>query len=75
MAQPAQALHLPRPRRRRALLLLASCNAEGYSVVDLVPAGLATAMAERLAMGPRKIEVARVRVTEAGRGALVKVKQ
>jgi hypothetical protein len=41
-------------------------------MIDLVRRGLATATAERVAMGPRTIEVARVRITEAGWKALTK---
>jgi hypothetical protein len=67
---------------RRALELLADApegvteaimRAHGFSValmVDLVHAGLATATAERVVAGSRKIEVTRVRITEAGRQAL-----
>jgi hypothetical protein len=47
--------------------------AQGFTVeflVELVREGLATATAERTAMGPREIEIARVRITEAGRKAL-----
>jgi hypothetical protein len=47
--------------------------AHGFTVeqmVDLVRAGLATAQAERIGAGGRMIEVARVRITEAGRQAL-----
>jgi hypothetical protein len=39
-------------------------------LAELVRAGLATAAAERVAMGSRSIEVARVRITEEGRRAL-----
>jgi hypothetical protein len=72
----------PKPDRRRALELLASCRdgcteammlAHGFTIpqmVELVRAGLATATAERLVAGSRKIEVARVRITDAGRRAL-----
>jgi hypothetical protein len=72
----------PKPDRRRALELLASCRdgcteammvAHGFTVpqmVELVRAGLATATAERVVAGSRTIEVARVRITEAGRRAL-----
>jgi hypothetical protein len=72
----------PKPNRRRALELLASCRdgcteammlAHGITIpqmVELVRAGLATATAERLVAGSRKIEVARVRITDAGRRAL-----
>jgi hypothetical protein len=72
----------PKPDRRRALELLASCRdgcseaimlAHGFSIdmmVELVNAGLATATAERVVAGSRTIEVARVRITEAGRRML-----
>jgi hypothetical protein len=72
----------PRPDRRRALELLASCRdgcaeaimlAHGFTVeqmVELVRAGLATAKAERVVAGGRTIDVARVRITEAGRQAI-----
>jgi tryptophan synthase beta subunit len=72
----------PKPDRRRALELLASCRggcseaimlAHGFSIdmmVELVNAGLATATAERVVAGGKKLEVARVRITEAGRRAL-----
>jgi hypothetical protein len=72
----------PKPDRRRALELLASCRdgcteaimlAHGFTteqVVELVRAGLATATAERVVAGKLKMEVARVRITSAGRQAL-----
>jgi hypothetical protein len=71
----------PKPDRRRALELLASCRdgcteaimlAHGFTIplVELVRAGLATATAERVVAGGRTIEVARMRITEAGRQAL-----
>jgi hypothetical protein len=44
--------------------------AHGFSIeqmVELVRAGLATATAERVVAGSRKIEVARVRITDAVR--------
>jgi hypothetical protein len=65
--------------------LLASCRdgcteamtlAHGFTIeqmVELVNAGLATATAERVVAGSRKIEVARVQITEAGRRALGEV--
>jgi hypothetical protein len=74
----------PKPDRRRALELLASspdgCSeaimlARGFTVEqmdELLRAGLATTNAERVAMGARTIEVARVRITEAGRSTLGK---
>jgi hypothetical protein len=68
----------PKPDRRRALELLASCRdgcteaimfAHDFTiaqVAELVNAGLATATAERVVAGKRTIELARVRITEAG---------
>jgi hypothetical protein len=47
--------------------------AHGFTIeqmVELIHAGLATAKAERVVAGGRAIEVARVRITEAGRRAL-----
>jgi hypothetical protein len=67
---------------RRALELLASCRdgcteamtlAHGFTIpqmVELIRAGLASASAERLVAGGRTIEIARVRITDAGRRAL-----
>jgi len=69
-------------RRRQALKLLASCRdgcteaimlAHGFTIplmVELVRGGLATATAERVRAGSRAIEVATLRITEAGRRAL-----
>jgi hypothetical protein len=74
--------HGPKPDRRRALELLASCRdgcteaimiAHGFTVaqmVELVNAGLATATAERVVAGRERIEVATLRITDAGRRAL-----
>ena len=74
----------PKPDRRRALELLASSRdgvteammlAHGFTVeqmVELVHAGLASATAERVVAGGRAMEVARVRITEAGQQALAK---
>jgi hypothetical protein len=48
--------------------------AHGYSIdmmVGLVNAGLATATAERMVAGGKTIEVARVRITDAGLKALI----
>jgi hypothetical protein len=68
-----------KPDRQRALQLLASCRdgcteammlAHGFTIVmlvELVRAGLATATSERVVAGGRTIEVARVRITGAGR--------
>jgi hypothetical protein len=75
---------LPNPDRRRALELLASCRdgctaallrAHGFTIaqmVALVRAGLASAATERVIAGGKPIEVARVRITEAGRQSVVK---
>ena len=72
----------PKPNRRRALELLAGSRdgateaimlAHGFTVellVELIRAGLATATTERLVAGERAMEVARVRITEAGRQVL-----
>jgi hypothetical protein len=69
----------PKPDRRRALELLASCRdgcteaimlAQGFTIaqmVELVRAGLATATAEPVVAGGKTIEVARMRITAAGR--------
>jgi hypothetical protein len=70
--------------RRRALALLASCPdgcPEGLMVahdftveqmVELVGDGLATVTAERVRAGRETLEIARVRITDAGRRALAK---
>jgi hypothetical protein len=74
----------PKPDRRRALELLASCHdgcteaimlAHGFTVeqlVELVRAGLASATPERVVVGKRAMQITRVRITEAGRRALAK---
>jgi hypothetical protein len=79
---PASLRRRPKPDRRRALELLASCRdgcteaimlAHGFTIaqmVELVRAGLATATAERVVAGRHKIKVARLRIIEAGRQAL-----
>jgi hypothetical protein len=71
--------HIPPATRGRALELLAASRdgateailvAHGFTVgqmVELVHAGLATATSERVVAGERKVELVRVRVTEAGR--------
>jgi hypothetical protein len=49
--------------------------AHGFTVeqiVELVRAGLATATAERIVAGNRTLEVARVRITGAGRRAVAR---
>ena len=77
----------PKPDRRRALELLASCRdgcteaimlAHGFTVpqmVDLCIAGLATAHTQRVIVGRRTVEVAYVKITEAGRQALAAAKR
>jgi ABC-type amino acid transport system permease subunit len=71
-----------KPDRRRALELLASCPdgcteaillAHGFTtaqMVELVRAGLASVSAERVVAGRTTVEIARVKITEAGRLAL-----
>jgi hypothetical protein len=68
--------------RHRALAFLAGCPdgcaeglllANGFTVdllVELVRDGLASATPERMVSGSETIEVARVRITEAGRRVL-----
>jgi hypothetical protein len=72
----------PKPDRRRALELLAFCPegcteaimlAHGFTVGqldELVRAGFATAQTESVVAGSRTFEVARVRITKAGRMTL-----
>ena len=69
---------VPKPDRRRALELLASCLdgciettmiAHDFTtelMVELIAGGLATASAEQVVAGGKSIEVARVRITEKG---------
>jgi len=48
--------------------------AHGFTIdflADMVRAGLATAKAERVVVGGRSMEAVRVRVTDAGRQALM----
>ena len=71
-----------RSERRRAFRLLAgepegvieaTMLAHGFRVellVDLCIAGLATATPERTVAGGRRVEVVRMKITEAGRRAL-----
>jgi hypothetical protein len=74
--------HGLQPDRRRALELLASSRdgateaimrAHGFTVaqmVELMRDGLATATAERVVAGERMMEVATVKITDAGRRVL-----
>jgi len=78
----SQRRRVPKPDRRRALELLAASRdgcteailfAHGLSViqmVDLVREGLATAHSRRVIVGKRVIEIAHLKITEAGRQAL-----
>jgi hypothetical protein len=71
----------PPPNRLRALELLAACRdgcteaimlAHGFTARQLVGLkrdGLATAHSQRVTVGRRVIEVARLKITEAGRRA------
>jgi hypothetical protein len=86
MRQPNRK-RLPKPNRRRALELLASCRdgcteaimiAHGFAIeqmVELVRAGLATATAERMVAGNKTIEIARIRITDVGGRALEKARR
>ena len=77
----------PKPDRRRALELLASSRdgcteaimiAHGFTVsrmVDLVTDGLATAHSHRVIVARRTVEVAYLKITEAGRRALATAKR
>jgi hypothetical protein len=79
MTQPRRR---PKSDRRRALELLAASSdgcteaimiAHGFTIedlVELVRAGLATATAGRVVAGRRTVEIATVRITDAGRRAL-----
>lgn len=84
---PSRRYHGPKVDRVRALELLASCpdgcteaimRAHGFTtaqLVELIHAGFATTTAERVVAGSRKIEVATVRITEAGRRVLERARQ
>jgi hypothetical protein len=76
-----------RASHRRAIEHLAACGdgcteelmlAHGFSIplmVELINGGLASASVERVIAGRQKIEVARVRITEAGRRMLAQAKR
>jgi hypothetical protein len=84
---PRAASSRTKPIRLRALELLASSRdgcteaimlAHGFSIdmmVELVNGGLASVTAERMVVGRERIEVAVVRITEAGRRALAAAKR
>jgi hypothetical protein len=81
-ARTPRLLRSPKPDRRRALELLAGSRdgmteamlaAHGFRVkqmVELVRTGLAAAYSQRVIVGRRTIEIARMKITEAGRQAL-----
>ena len=78
MPHPHRRRHGPKPDRRRALELLAAspdgCTealmfANGFTaelLIELVRAGLASARAERMVADGRMMEVARMKISEAG---------
>jgi hypothetical protein len=71
MPPPRRPHRGPKPDHRRALELLASCRDSCTEAImpahELVNVGLASASAEHVVAG-KTIEVARVRITEAGGG-------
>jgi hypothetical protein len=87
MLSPRRRHRGPKPDRRRALELLATspdgCTealmfANGFTaelLIELVRAELASAHAERMVAGGRTVEVARMRITDAGRKALEATRQ
>ena len=87
MARRRDAHRRVKPDRRRALELLASSRdgcteaimiAHGFTVpqmVELVRTGLATAHTRRAIAGRRTIEIAYMKITEAGRQALAAARQ
>jgi hypothetical protein len=84
---PRRLRRRPKPDQRRALELLVSSRdgcteammlAHGFTIeqmVELLNAGLATANAERMVAGGKRIEVTRIWITEAGRHALTEAKR
>jgi hypothetical protein len=83
MPTPRHRRSTVKPDRVRALELLDGCGAEGCTegilhahgfatadIAELVRSGFASVTAERVVAGSRKMEVARVRITDAGRRAL-----
>jgi hypothetical protein len=85
---PASLRRRPKPDKRRALELLADCPHEGCSeaimlaqgftieqMEELVRAGLATATAQPVRAGRETMEVATLRITEAGRRMLARTKR
>jgi hypothetical protein len=82
MPHPHRRRRGPKPDRRRALELLAAapdgCTealmfANGFTaelLIELVRSGLASAHAERMVVGGKMMEVARVKISEAGWQAL-----
>ena len=82
MPDTRRSRRLPKPDRRRALALLASAPhgltealmiAHGFTaeqMVELITAGLAGAVHERVMAGKTPMQVTRLRITPAGRRAL-----
>ena len=81
-------IHQAKPDRRRALELQAGCGPEGCSehvlrahgftteqMVELVRAGLASATPQRTRAGREVLEIATLRITDAGRLALAKAER
>src|SRR5262245_42680670 len=79
---PSRRRRGPKPNRRRALELLASCPdgctetlmvAHGFTpelMIELLRAGFATAQPERYVAAGRTVEVCRVKITDGGRSVL-----
>jgi hypothetical protein len=80
LARSPRARHILKAEQRRALKIFATAALHGCSgttllahgfrvgmLADLVGHGLATARRETLRVGKRKITVARIRITDAGR--------
>jgi hypothetical protein len=77
---------IPKPDRRRALELLdasrdgcteAIMMAHGFKIdilVDMSNTGLATTTTEHMVAGARQVKVTRMRITEAGRRALARLR-
>jgi hypothetical protein len=77
----------PKPDRRRALELLAASRdgateaimlAHGFTVaqmVELVRSGVASAAAERVIAGGKTMEIAVVRITDAGQRVLAEARE
>jgi hypothetical protein len=84
---PRRRHRFPKPDRRRALELLAGCGPEGCAeavlkahgfttdqLAEVVRAGLATATSQDVRAGRERMEVAVLRITDAGRQVLAGMK-